>query len=54
MHQKKIPYYKPGGKMVYFKKQDLLDWKSRNRVGTDEEMRIAAATYIALNKKGTE
>ena len=46
----KIPYYKPNGKTLYFKKAELNDWLSRNRVGTIDEAESDAALYVA--KKG--
>lgn len=46
----KIPYYKPNGKNIYFKKAELNDWLSRNRVGTIDEAESDAALYVA--KKG--
>ena len=32
-----IPYYKPNGKVVYFKKDELEAWMTQNRVATAEE-----------------
>ena len=25
-HQNRLPYFKPAGKLIFFEKQDLLDW----------------------------
>jgi hypothetical protein len=33
-----IPYYKPNGKMIYFRRSDLDDWLLRNRNTTGQEM----------------
>lgn len=33
-----IPFYKPNGKMVYFKKDELEAWMTQNRVSTSEEL----------------
>lgn len=30
--QKKIPYYRPFGKMVYFRKEDVIEFLSQNEV----------------------
>lgn len=46
----KIPYYKPNGKTLYFKKSELNEWLSRNRVGSIDEAESDAALYVA--KKG--
>ncbi|WP_375580583.1 helix-turn-helix domain-containing protein [Marivirga tractuosa] len=37
-HWNKIPYYKPSGKIVYFKKEDLEDWMLQNRSTTEKEI----------------
>lgn len=47
---KKIPHYKPMGKMVYFNRQELEYWLQANRVATDEELSQQAQTYCI--KKG--
>ena len=38
--KKKIPFYKPNGNKVYFKKSELNDWLQRNRVASEEEVTI--------------
>jgi excisionase family DNA binding protein len=38
MYQNKIPYYKPEGKLAYFKKEDLEEFVFRNRHGADYEL----------------
>lgn len=48
--EKKIPHYKPMGKMVYFNRQELEYWLQANRVATDEELNQQAQTYCI--KKG--
>ncbi len=50
--KKKIPFYKPNGKNIYFKKSELNDWLQRNRVNSIDEAESAAALYVA--KKGGE
>ena len=47
-----IPYYKPNGKNIYFKKSELNDWLQRGRVNSIAEAESAAALYVA--KKGGE
>ena len=34
--KKKIPFYKPNGKTIYFKKSELNEWLQRNRVAPEE------------------
>ena len=48
----KIPYSKPNGKNIYFKKSELNDWLQRGRVNSIAEAESAAALYVA--KKGGE
>ncbi|GAP73209.1 hypothetical protein SAMD00024442_69_10 [Candidatus Symbiothrix dinenymphae] len=44
---KKIPYYKSvGGKLNYFKKQDLTDWLLSCRYKTTDEIESDAAMYV--------
>lgn len=46
---KKIPYYKPNGKLVYFDKKEIEDWMKQNRVKTLQEIEEAAAAYMTEN-----
>ena len=41
--RKKIPYYKPSGKSIYFLESDLLAWIQSKRVDTAEETESQAA-----------
>lgn len=43
--EKKIPHYKPMGKMVYFNRQELEQWLQANRVATDVEISQKAQNY---------
>lgn len=45
--KKKIPYYKPGAKLLYFDKNELEAWAKRNRMGTADEAEQKAAAYCA-------
>jgi hypothetical protein len=33
-----VPYYKPHGKLIYFKREDLDNWLLQNRHSTSEEL----------------
>lgn len=46
---KKIPFTKPGGKKVYFKKSDLIKWMNSNPVKTAEEIEEVSVSYL-MNK----
>lgn len=40
-HKKILPFYKPNGKLIYFKKLDLLDFiMSRRNITTGEEFDV--------------
>lgn len=47
--QRRIPHYKKNGKL-YFKKSELEEWMTENRVMTNEEIHIKAVTYVATHK----
>lgn len=47
-----IPHFKPEGKLVYFRRNELEAWLCRNRVATQDELDAQAARYILNNKKG--
>lgn len=48
---RRIPHFKPEGKLVYFKREELDAWLCRNRVATNDELEAQAASFL-LNKKG--
>ncbi len=37
-YKKKIPYYKPGGKLIRFYKSELIKWIEKGRVGEIDKM----------------
>lgn len=42
----KIPHYKPGGKVIYFRKNELDEWLMRNKVYSEEEIQEAAQNFV--------
>lgn len=42
----KIPYYKPNGKLVYFKRSEIEEWQAQNRVESVDEAMSAAQKHI--------
>ena len=42
---RKLPHYKPMGKMVYFRKTELEQWLLSNRCATDEELNREAQNF---------
>lgn len=49
---KRIPHYKPSGKVLYFDRSELQAWLLQNRVCTSDEINQKAQTYCLTNKKG--
>ena len=45
-----IPFYKPNGKNIFFKKDEVDNWLLRNREDTQEEIQAVGENYTALNK----
>ena len=43
-----IPCYKPNGKKLYFKKQEIEDWLLSNRKATNIELDELASTHISI------
>lgn len=46
-----IPCYKPLGKHIYFKKDEIDQWLLSNRKTPSSEIEQQADTYITLNKR---
>lgn len=45
-----IPHYKPNGRNLYFKKDEIEDWLLQNRISTLEEISNKATTHTAIKK----
>ncbi len=52
-HSNKIPFYKPGGKKIYFKRSEVDNWLLSNRVSTDEELEHGVDNYLVGLKKAS-
>lgn len=48
----RIPHYKPGGKLVYFKRSELVEWLLKNRSTTEEELEQIADNWLSQNGRG--
>lgn len=35
--KREIPFYKPNGKILYFKREELMDWVEQNKVSSHED-----------------
>lgn len=55
-HERKLPFSKPNGKCIYFRREDLESWMMSNRVATAEEIADEAtkrtASKVRKQKKG--
>lgn len=45
-----IPHYKPNGRNLFFKKDEIEDWLLQNRISTIEEINSKATTHTATKK----
>jgi len=43
-----IPCYKPNGKLLYFKREEVEDWMLSNRRATNIELDELASTHISI------
>ncbi len=50
--RQQIPFYKPMGKMCYFKRDELEQWLLQNRYETAEELEERADEFLSQSKKG--
>lgn len=48
--ERKIPYYKPNGKLMYFDRGEIEAWMKQNRVGTTQEAERKAINYVVSSK----
>lgn len=45
-----IPFYKPMGKMLFFKRTEIEAWLTQNLIATDAEIEQQAVNYCYSNK----
>ena len=48
--QRTIPFYKPMGGKIYFKKSEIENWLLQGRQSTDSEIKSQATTYCVTHK----
>lgn len=46
MMRRTIPYYKPNGKLCFFRKEDLDEWLTGTRIRSQSEIDSDAAQYL--------
>lgn len=47
--QEKFLFIKPSGRKVYFKRDDLIDYMSKNRISSQDEIEKMAIDYVTRN-----
>lgn len=50
-YRNEIPYYKPSGRKVYFKVEDLDRWMLQNRIKPQYEIEDEANEFITENRR---
>ena len=48
--QRAIPFYKPMGGTIFFRKSEIEDWLLQNRQATEAEINSKATTYCRTRK----
>lgn len=46
-----LPHYKGENGKLYFKKSEIEDWQTKNRIATDSEITAQSVTRCATNRK---
>lgn len=49
--ERRIPHYKPNGRLLYFDRKEIEEWMKQNRVGTTQEAEREAAKYLIKKKR---
>lgn len=50
-HMRKIPHYKPTGKLIMFDLDELEKWLLQNRIKTNEEIDMKATEYVTKHSR---
>lgn len=46
-----IPHFKPNGKIIYFKRDEIEQWLLKNRIKTNEEIDRESSSYLLIGGK---
>lgn len=49
-HQRVISFYKPNGKLIYFKREDLMNWMLSNKQSSNEEIKNEVFNNLKMKK----
>lgn len=50
--EKRIPHYKPYGKKIYFRREEIIEWALSNRVTPDGEITDCIRTHARRARRG--
>jgi excisionase family DNA binding protein len=48
--KRELPSYKPGGKKMYFRKGDVIDWLSKHKIMSNDEIEEKAIKYVMKHR----
>ncbi len=54
MFNRQIPYFKPCGKLAFFKRVEVEKWLQTNRYATQQEIEVKANEHIQTKKGGNQ
>lgn len=49
--RQEIPHYKPRGKLLYFKKSEIVEWVSKSKIKTMDEIEQEAENHLKKLRK---
>lgn len=50
--ERRIPHYKPSGKILYFDRKEIEDWMRQGKQLSNDELEQQAINFCVTNKKG--
>lgn len=53
-HNKEIPHYKPGGKKIYLKRQELEQWILNSRIASTNDLDVELESYLSRTNKNVQ
>jgi excisionase family DNA binding protein len=49
--KREVPFYKPGGKKIYFKKSEIDEWITNSKIESIIDIETEVEFYLSRNKK---
>jgi len=50
--EKRVPHYKPHGKKIYFRREEIIEWALSNRITPDGEITDCIRTHARRARRG--